>query len=146
MVLEDIFRKEAEDLFNKSSQEVRGLTHEFFKSMDANNDDRINLQEILSFFRDGNFQIQPHLVIDLVRKLDQDHDYALNFTEFITFFYLVFLRAKCHHCGKWLMGKKRRTCVDCFKSATAFHCGSNTTYDICRTCFHITHRYSHHQH
>ncbi|KAL9661407.1 hypothetical protein QQ045_026231 [Rhodiola kirilowii] len=140
----DAIRMEARDNFERSSQEVQHLTRQFFKSMDTNDDNLVDFQEIDTFFQDGNFLIQPYgRCYDLITSLDNDRDCALNFDEFITFFYVVFLRAKCDGCDKWLMGKKRRTCVDCIRSATV-HNGVISTYDLCRTCYHITHRYSHH--
>ncbi|KAL9670516.1 hypothetical protein QQ045_008069 [Rhodiola kirilowii] len=108
----DAIRMEARDNFERSSQEVKYLTRQFFKSMDTNDDNLVDFQEIDTFFQDGNFLIRPLWPID----------------------------AKC---DKLLMGKKRRTCVDCSRSATTHDNGVSSTYDLCRTCYHITHRYSH---
>ncbi|KAL9682808.1 hypothetical protein QQ045_014617 [Rhodiola kirilowii] len=111
----DAIRMEAWDFFGRSSQEVKDLTFQLFKSMDTNDDNCVDcFQEIEIFFQDGNFLIQPYHWIGLIMALDRDHDGALDFDEFITFFYIVFVRAKCDQCDKWLMGKKRRTCIDCF--------------------------------
>ncbi|KAL9686982.1 hypothetical protein QQ045_031378 [Rhodiola kirilowii] len=78
--------------------------------MDVNSDDLVDFQKIDSFFKDGNFQISHQIL----KKLDQDDNQALEFEEFVAFFHMVFLRARCGECSKPLSFKERRTCLECF--------------------------------
>ncbi|KAL9687488.1 hypothetical protein QQ045_031891 [Rhodiola kirilowii] len=134
----DSIRREAWNNFNNSSPKVRDLTRQFFESMDINRDDHVDFNEIELFLQERNLHIQP----DLLKEFDVNHDSSLSFTEFITFFYIFFLKAKCTQCNKMLTIKERRTCIDCFMSGTDIH---NYTYDICSFCFHVAHR-NNHQH
>ncbi|CAM8921214.1 unnamed protein product [Rhodiola kirilowii] len=132
----DSIRREAWNSFNNSSPKVRDLTQQFFQSMDINRDDHVDFNEIELFLKERNLSIQP----DLLLEFDVNHDSSLSFTEFITFFYIFFLKAKCTKCNKMMTIKERRTCTDCFMSGTDIY---NYTYDICSFCFHVTHRNDH---
>ncbi|CAM8911706.1 unnamed protein product [Rhodiola kirilowii] len=132
----DSIHIEAWNNFNTSSPKVRDLTRQFFDSMDINKDGHVDFNEIELFLQERNLPIQP----DLLKEFDVNHDSSMNFTEFISFFYIFLLKAKCTECNKMLTIKERRTCIDCFMSGTDIH---NYTYDICSFCFHVGHRNDH---
>ena len=114
--------------FQFASNETRQRALEFFNSMDTNGDGGVSFNEFSQFIVQHGYA-RPNF--NLFRSLDRDGNCSLDFTEFITFYYVWKTRVvSCACCQNFLL-ERYFTCVACFDNARS----TGHTYDLCTVCY-----------
>ncbi|GMN53304.1 hypothetical protein TIFTF001_022460, partial [Ficus carica] len=121
--MEDL-RRAAVAYYNNSSPEIQDMAWNFFKSMDTDGNDHISMAEFSQFLHGNGYHWVDH---NWFRHLDANHDGHLDFSEVLTFYYVLKTRGvSCAKCSIQLLGLYF-TCVDCFDAGHAF--------DLCSNCY-----------
>ncbi|KAL5542370.1 hypothetical protein UlMin_010080 [Ulmus minor] len=111
--------------YKNSSKKLKKKAKKFFRSMDANRDDRVSLAEFASFLQQKGYGEIEH---NMFRQLDANGDGELDFDEVLTFYYIVKTRGLwCDVCHSRLTGL-HFSCVTCFEN------GRNS-FDLCSSCY-----------
>lgn len=119
-------REIAQTHYGAAPQNVQQLANDFFNSMDTDGDDKVDLQEFLSFMKQEGYtnMSNPHFF----KLLDKDSNGKLDFTEVLTLYYILKSgRPFCDCCGKFIPGIFF-SCVECFKHR-------ESSYHLCRDCY-----------
>ena len=142
--------------FNNCSNEILQLAWKFFQSIDTNREGRVSVDEFTNFIQNEEWNRLFHddtgtdgddsgskdyaklfkWVVDpkFFTQLDTNGDCSLDFSEFLTFLYLLSTRhVWCSGCQAYLPGLYF-TCLD--------YC-DNLTFDLCVACYKAC-RFSHH--
>ncbi|KAG8369783.1 hypothetical protein BUALT_Bualt14G0049600 [Buddleja alternifolia] len=131
-----ISQKEMEELreiakahYQAGSPEVQALAHDFFKSMDTDGDERVDLPEFLSFMRQEGYTHLPSA--NFFNELDKDGNGTLDFYEVMALYYIIKSgRPFCDWCGDFIPGVFF-SCVECFKNP-------GNSFNLCRKCYQST--------
>ncbi|XVE65805.1 hypothetical protein DITRI_Ditri08aG0028900 [Diplodiscus trichospermus] len=109
----------------------------FFRSMDTDGDEKVDLQEYLAGLR--KLGLTTLTDISFFKELDRDGNGSLDFDEVLTLFYLIETGriVFCAGCGEFLKGVYF-TCVNCFDNSTA------ESFDLCCSCYHKN-NFQHHK-
>ncbi|KAH6827796.1 hypothetical protein C2S53_017155 [Perilla frutescens var. hirtella] len=118
-------RKIATMIYKSASADVKASAHDFFRFMDKDGDQRVNISEFLSSMsQQGHEQLQTRRMF---QELDRDGDGALDFSEVVTLYYIIkSCRPTCNWCKDFIPGIFF-SCVLCFKVGRS--------YDLCRSCY-----------
>ncbi|KAH6771527.1 hypothetical protein C2S52_016330 [Perilla frutescens var. hirtella] len=118
-------RKIAIMIYKSASADVKASASDFFRRMDKDGDERVDIGEFLSSMsQQGQGQLQTRRMF---QELDRDGDGALDFTEVVTLYYMIkSCRPTCNWCKEFIPGIFF-SCVFCFKDGTS--------YDLCRSCY-----------
>lgn len=96
-----------------SPDHLKKLADDFFKAMDHDGDNKIDLQEFLEFMRDEGYAQMTNP--SFFRQLDLDKNGTLEFYEVMTVYYIVKSgRPFCDHCKKFITSTYL-TCVGCLE-------------------------------
>ncbi|KAL7105623.1 hypothetical protein ACP275_07G055400 [Erythranthe tilingii] len=125
----DELRETAKAHYRAGSPEVQQLAYDFFKSMDTDEDGRVDLSEFLAFMRaqEGFYSNMRNRYF--FNELDQDSNGTLDFSEVMSLYYIIKSRRPfCDFCGQFIPGIFF-SCVECFNDS------SGAPFDLCPVCY-----------
>lgn len=86
-----------------ASPEVKSMAEDFFGSMDADGDWRVEIEEFLSFVREQGYAHMHNNTF--FKELDIDGNGSLGFWEVMTLYYIIKSgRPFCGRCGDFIPG------------------------------------------
>lgn len=81
----------ASDYYNNASPEVKQLAHNFFDSMDTNQDGQVSIDEFIEFFK----QFDNSMDRNFFAALDSNGKSSLQFREVLMMHYILKTRKNC---------------------------------------------------
>lgn len=117
----------AKSYYGAAPPEVKAMADDFFKSMDADGDGGVNLEEFLTFVRENGY---THMHNNhFFKMLDITGKGSLDFWEAMTLYYIIKSgRPFCNCCAEFIPAIYF-SCVVCFENP-------KTSYNICYDCYH----------
>ncbi|XP_058203133.1 uncharacterized protein LOC131317618 [Rhododendron vialii] len=124
--MEDLV-KTARLYYSKSSPDIKQAAHNFFNSLDNNNDGKVSLHEFLWFMRqEGHTKMSNR---QFFKELDEDGSGNLEFMEVMALYYVIKSgRPFCSGCDKFIPGMYF-ACEKCFENGHNSFCVCPECYD-----------------